>query len=174
MSEAIGASGSSSRQRALPIPGGMTTTLPPHRLRRLLRSIALAVGLTVLFTGCTPYSFYQERTRELVNDSRADFGRQRLPMNATVAAKAQAWARHLADCRCLQHSNLASGVPAGWRAIAENVGYSVPGGNLPSVQRLFMNSSAHRANILNRWTVVGTGVAARGTTKYVVHVFVLY
>ena len=84
-------------------------------------------------------------------------------------------ANELADCRCLKHSNLAAGMPRGWEAIAENVGYSSAGGSLFSVHQAFMRSSGHRSNILDgRWNVVGTGVATRGNVKYVVHVFARY
>jgi uncharacterized protein YkwD len=146
----------------------------PTRPLRLLRAVALSLGLMLLLSGC-PYSTWQDTTRELINDSRAANGRSRLPMSINVAKKAQAWANHLADCRCLAHSNLAAGMPRGWTAIAENVGYGTPGGNLVSIHRSFMRSSGHRGNVLDtRWNVVGTGVAARGRTKYVVHVYARY
>jgi uncharacterized protein YkwD len=73
------------------------------------------------------------------------------------ADRAQNWARHLAECRCLEHRNGPYGAPPGWFAAAENVGR---GWSLAQVQRAFMNSPPHRENILTRrWTHIGTGVA---------------
>ena len=153
----------------------MNVSPRPPRLRRTLRAVGLAFALTLLLTGCDPYSAMQQKTREHINDSRSNHGRSALRMNGSVANKAQQWANQLAQCRCLRHSNLASGMPRGWTAIAENVGYSVPGGKLHSVHRAFLRSNGHRNNILDtRWNVVGTGVAERGRTKYVVHVFARY
>jgi len=147
---------------------------PSSPRRRLLLAVALAVLVTVTASGCEYYSTWQESTRDLVNDSREHQGRRRLPMNLAVADKAQAWAEHLAACRCLEHSNLAQGVPGNWRSIAENVGRGGSGGTLPQIHRAFLNSSGHRENMMGRWSVVGIGVAARGTEKFVVHVFVRY
>lgn len=150
------------------------STRPPTRRRRILRALALTVLVTVVASGCDAYSTWQETTRDLVNDSRANNGRQRLPMNLAVANKAQAWAEHLAACHCLEHSNLAQGVPGNWRSIAENVGRGGTRGTLPQIHQAFLNSSGHRQNMMGQWSVVGIGVAARGTEKFVVHVFVRY
>jgi uncharacterized protein YkwD len=152
----------------------MTPSTRPHRLRRGLLALGLAFGLVVAGTACDPYSAPQERTRELINVSRDNHGRNRLPMSIHAARKAQAWAEELARCRCLKHSRLAAGMPAGWKGIAENVGYGTPGGNLMQVHRAFLNSSGHRANIMGRWNVVGTGHAMRNNVRYVVHVYARY
>ena len=83
-------------------------------------------------------------------------------------AKAQQWSAYLAQIGRLQHSNLSSGVPFNWRALAENVGYGTSRG---SVHLAFINSSGHRANILGNYTHLGTGVTKSGSRYYVVHVF---
>jgi uncharacterized protein YkwD len=152
----------------------MASTATPSRLPRLVRAVALALGLTLLLSACQ-YSDRQLTVRTMINDSRDNHNRSRLPMQTAAAAKAQQWAEHLAACRCLEHSNLAEGMPSGWRAIGENVGRGGPGGTLRQIHSAFMTSSGHRANVLDtRWTHVGTGVATRGTEKFVVHVFAQY
>ena len=114
------------------------------------------------------YSDRQQRVVQQVNATRGSQGRGRLVMHRMLADKAQRWAQRLASRGGLEHSNLASGVPSNWRALAENVGYS---GDLAGVHRAFLRSSGHRANILGRFSHVGTGVAQRGRSVYVVHVF---
>lgn len=154
----------------------MDATLRSSRLPRLARAVVVAAGLTLLLGACQ-YSERQLMVQDMVNDSRQHNipPRLRLPMHSSAARKAQNWAEHLAACSCLEHSNLSDGLPGGWSAIAENVGRSGHGGTLADVHYSFMHSFMHRANILNpRWTHVGTGVATRGTEKFVVHVFVQY
>jgi len=138
-------------------------------MKRILSTIAILM-MTVLLTGC-PYSPQQETVQRMINVSRSNHNVRTLPLNYTNSLKAQRWSNHLADCHCLEHSNLADNVQAGWWALGENVGYVVDG-NLARMHRLFLQSPAHRQNILNgRWTVLGTGVTVRGHRIYVVHVF---
>ena len=114
------------------------------------------------------YSADQITVRGQINASRAAQGLNGLAMNRTLAAKAQNWAQHLASIRRLEHSNLTSGVPSNWQALAENVGYY---SNLGGMHQMFMDSPGHRANILGQYNSVGTGVAHTGGYVYVVHVF---
>ncbi len=114
------------------------------------------------------YSDEQLTVQKQINASRSSNHRGGLAMNRQLAAKAQSWAQHLAAIGHLVHSNLVAGVPAGWEAIAENVGYHT---SLGSMHQLFLESSGHRANILGPYSHVGTGVAHRGHWVYVVHVF---
>jgi uncharacterized protein YkwD len=155
----------------------MTAPRSPRsfRLPRTLRAFLVAAALVLVLSGCQ-YSQWQTEVRQDINQSRSHHNRRVLPMQAQMARKAQNWAVHLARCNCgLQHSNLAQGMPPGWRAIAENVGRTAPRGNLQSMHTAFMNSPQHRANVLDgRWTHVGTGVAADGNKKWVVHVFAQY
>ena len=112
----------------------------------------------------------QQRTFDLVNQSRAAAGLPALKEDNTATKKAQAWAEHLAAKGSLSHSNLASGMDDGWKALGENVGY---GASIDHVHTQYMNSTGHRNNILNRgYTHLGTGVAQGNGRTYTVHVFV--
>ena len=115
-----------------------------------------------------PPPSYQVTVASRVNSSRTVRGLGALTVSATLNAKAQQWSAYLAQIGRLAHSNLASGVPSNWRALAENVGY---GSSLESVHLSFMGSSGHRANILGNYTHLGTGVTKSGSRYYVVHVF---
>ncbi len=108
--------------------------------------------------------------RNLLNRDRAAAGRAALPYQRDAQLKAQAWAERLARENRLYHSTLSHAIGARWCNLGENVGY---GSSLAGVQRSFMGSSAHRANVLSRtWNGVGVGVAHRGSRVYVVHVFI--
>lgn len=112
----------------------------------------------------------QQRTFDLVNQSRSDAGLPALQHDNTAKKKAQSWAEHLAAKGSLSHSNLASGMDDGWKAIGENVGY---GSSIDHVHTQYMNSTGHRNNILNPgYTHLGTGVAQGNGRTYTVHVFV--
>lgn len=114
------------------------------------------------------FSAEQRRIAELVNDSRRGAGRAGVTLHRQLTSKAQAWAEHLARINRLDHSRLTAGVPAGWRALAENVGY---GSTIAVVHTAFMNSSGHRTNILGPYNFIGTGYAEGHGQVWVVHVF---
>ena len=152
----------------------MTSVEPRSRsLRtgRVLKPLALFLGLALILSGCL-YSPNQTKAANLVNSSRAAHGKAKLSVNLKMSNKAQAWANHLANIGQLQHSNLASGVPGGWKALGENVGFA---GTVNKTHNAFMNSAGHRANILNsKWTHLGTGTRLKGGKVYVVQVFGKY
>lgn len=112
----------------------------------------------------------QNQIRNQINATRRQSGRAPLAMHAQLAKKAQAWAEQIARNGRLSHSTLTAGIPAGWRAVAENVGY---GSTLTQVHAAFLNSSGHRTNILGSYNYVGTGEAYLGGQHWIVHVFML-
>ncbi len=140
------------------------------------RALRLAIAaLLVLVMGSTLtacQSSEQARVAQLVNQTRAQYGRSALRDNLQLDQKAQAWAEHLARYNTLAHSNLPSGITYQWRSLAENVGY---GGSIEQVHQAYLNSPGHRANILDpRWNYMGTGVAWRGSRVFTVQVFMQY
>jgi uncharacterized protein YkwD len=170
----------------------MTTT---HRTRRGLAALLAATALFGLLaldapamarTTDQPASTTRTTARAMtrnqsivvgqVNRARTARDRRAIGTNGLMNQKANKWAAHLRDCQCLQHRAAPYGLTRGWCAAAENVGRSGDGGTLGGVHNAFMNSSGHRANILNpRWTDLGVGVARDGRGEYfVVHVFADY
>ncbi|KAA0233450.1 MAG: CAP domain-containing protein [Actinobacteria bacterium] len=135
--------------------------------RRLPRVLAVTLGLVLVLTACNPYD--NLAVAELVNQSRAQYGRAGLRMHGELTAKAQDWAEYLARIGYLKHSNLSDGVSAPWQMLGENVGY---GPSIQSVHNAYLNSPGHRANILDtRYNYMGTGVAWSGSRVYTVQVF---
>lgn len=139
--------------------------------RRALRASAIVIVLSCsvgLVTSCDPRTEFLANAY-LVNQSRAASGLSHLGWNAELAAKATAWAQHLASIGRLEHSNLADGVSPGWRALGENVGVA---DDVPSVHSAFLRSTEHRRNMLNPgWRVMGIGTARSGNRVFVVEVY---
>ncbi len=122
----------------------------------------------LLLTSClTPQ---QSAVQSALNDSRRAHNLPALGIHQQAQAKAQAWAERLARENRLYHSRLSDGISDRWCDLGENVGY---GANVQEVQDAYMNSSAHRANILGRqWNGVGVGYAKNGNRVYTVQVFI--
>jgi uncharacterized protein YkwD len=138
-----------------------------RRIPRVVRAGLIAVALAALLTSC--FSPARGEALRLLNQDRTSRGIPALGSHGQLDAKAQAWAERLARENRLYHSNLSSGITACWRSLGENVGY---GSSVAQVQAAFMNSSGHRANILNRsFDRVGVGVAYNGSRVYTVQVF---
>jgi hypothetical protein len=91
------------------------------------------------------------------NNSRAAAGLPALQLNAQLNSVAQAWANHLAATNDLEHNDALRSQVSNWTNLGENVGMAA---DISSVQRAFMNSPEHRANILNsKYTEMGVGSA---------------
>ena len=125
--------------------------------------------VAAVFTLSACMSTQQQVAFDSVNGARADAGIPHLAVDAIAQTKAQAWAEHLAARNTLEHSDLSAGMDDGWRRLAENVGV---GGSIEEVQRQFMGSDVHRANVLDRrLTHLGVGVAQGQGRTFVVLVF---
>jgi uncharacterized protein YkwD len=141
-----------------------------HSIRGLLLSFALASALSVSLLASTPAS--AATTLELafltkINASRVNHGLRPLPLRSGLTGRAHDHSLKMASQRRLFHSDLSR--ICCYRAIAENVGV---GYTVYSIHRAFMNSSAHRANILDRrWNGVGVGVVSSGGRLWVTEIF---
>lgn len=134
--------------------------------RRALAATSIAL-LALLLTACLPAA-PQDVLNALNADRRANSLRA-LPDHSALDDKAQAWAEKLARDGRLSHSNLSHGAPSCWRSLGENVGY---GSSIEAVERAYMSSSPHRANILaSKWDYVGVSAAQSGGRWYTVQVF---
>lgn len=140
-----------------------TATAPPRpAVARRRRSLALLGGvlLAVSAAACMPAEArtFLDRTNAL----RAANGAGPLREQDVLTAKAEQWARHMADTGQLAHSQLSQGLGGlAWRALAENVAMTQPtSDSLLSLYKLLAGSSAHRANMLNgQYTHMGVGLA---------------
>ena len=144
-----------------------STTSPPQPTRRrsarrrVACLAALAAVVVMALAACSPE---EDRATALVNQSRNSAGLASLPTNIDLYLKAQGWSQQLANNQSLSHSNLASGNGYRWCRLGENVGY---GYTIEQVHNAFMNSSGHRANIMNpSFNRVGIGVTRDGAGRY--------
>jgi uncharacterized protein YkwD len=145
-----------------------TPSSPRARRRRFLIGAAGVLAAVGLLAGCLNPN--QESVRRAMTQDRHAHNLQQLPVQMDAQRKAQAWAERLADDGYLHHSNLPDGIHVRWCSLGENVGM---GPSVDTIERAYMNSPGHRANILaTRWNGVGVGYARRGNTVYTVHVFI--
>jgi uncharacterized protein YkwD len=141
------------------------------RVPRPLRAAGAILALGVLLlTGCM--SSDEKSAMTLVNNDRKANGVAALSSNQTLVTKAQNWAQHLVansggQCTSstLSHSDLTAGAPAGWQKLGENVACRTTNTGVSSaigpIETQFMNSSGHRANILDPlYNRAGIGVAS--------------
>ena len=119
-----------------------------------------------------------EQVLSLTNAERAKVGCGALTINNTLAVVAQAHAVDMAESDFFDHNSLNGASPfdrmqaAGYRfsSAAENIaaGYSTPA----SVMDGWMNSSGHRANILNEnYDCIGVGYTMVDGHPYWVQLF---
>ena len=143
-----------------------------HRITLALTTLALA--LAAVLTGALTAAPAGATTAEdsltaRLNGARSDQGLPSLATRSDLVAVARAQATRMADSGTLYHNpNLTTDV-TNWRWVGENVGY---GPDVQTVHVAFMNSDAHRANILDTdYTEVGIGVVERGDRVWVAEVF---
>ena len=106
---------------------------------------------------------------DLINTERTNRGLKPLATHSDLVDGARYQADAIRDAGHLFHNPDLGSVTTGWKKIAENVGY---GGTVSGLHAAFMNSTGHRANILDSaFTHVGVGVVVEGSTIWVAEVF---
>jgi hypothetical protein len=135
----------------------------------LLLSFVTVAGLAV----SAPQALAGPGESEFVsrtNAARTSRGLKAYAVRSDLVAAARRHAARMAARGDIYHNpNLGSEV-GGWRSLGENVGV---GGDVESIHNAFMNSSGHRANILDRtFTEVGIGTATSADGRlYVTEIF---
>lgn len=142
------------------------------RLAAVLTTLlAIAPFLTAPAQSATlSYSVTSERTMvALTNKSRAAYGLRGYRVSSELARVARAQAMRMATQNRLYHNPRLRYAVSNYRWVGENVGYSP---NAYTLQRAFMKSPSHRANVLNRkYTQVGIGAVVVGGRLWVSEVF---
>lgn len=144
------------------------------RARSLAVGVMLALAVIVLPTSPAAHADAADdasAAASLLNQSRADYGLNRLLPDRELQVLANRQANRMADSGAIFHSgDLGGQLSWGWWAWAENVGY---GPSVDWIQNAFMASGHHAANILNpSYNYVGVGVAYGSDGKvYVAQVF---
>ncbi|PFG34555.1 CAP domain-containing protein [Sanguibacter antarcticus] len=138
----------------------------------------VAAAATVAIASGAPNSAGTQALFSALNSSRAAAGLPALAYNDSLAAVAQSWSANMAATGAMVHNpSVSTQIPAGWRALAENIAYAGGYADLAgTIHTNWMNSPGHRKNILgSTYTDVGIGyhVDAAGTA-WATQVFARY
>lgn len=117
----------------------------------------------------TDIQSFEQQVADLVNQQRAANGLKPLTLSTELSAAARAKSQDMHDKNYFAHESPTYGSPfdmlktfgISYRTAGENIamGYSTP----EAVMNAWMNSSGHRANILNAsYTQIGVGYVASG------------
>lgn len=138
-------------------------------MRRALTSGCLTLALVASLAAPAEASAdLEQQLVDFVNHERSARGLTPLTLYWDLMDDARLHAGRMAGRGTLYHNPQLSGVTGGWYALAENVGR---GTALEVIERAFMDSSPHRANILGDFNYLGVGVVSAGGTLYVDLVF---
>lgn len=146
---------------------------------RLLKSAvviltaALCVGVgSVAGAGSGSCYSYSKKDRSLAkktNRARSNHGIAKLSLDPQISYVARRHSRRMANKNTLYHTASLGSLVTRWRSLGENVGYA---GSVKRVQRAFMNSSGHRANILRPgYRNLGVGVVKKSGRIWATVVF---
>ena len=150
--------------------------VPGRSPRRTVAAVltALSLVLAAFVTGAAAAgpagaTSVEDTFTAKLNYARASRGVPRLATRTSLVTVAREQARRMAAQSKLYHNpNLTSDV-TNWRWVGENVGY---GPDALTVHVAFMNSPAHRANILDHdYTEVGIGAVTINGRVWVAEVF---
>jgi uncharacterized protein YkwD len=108
-----------------------------------------------------------------INDERVLAGKPRLRLDPELSRSAAEHTKEMAAGGVLNHttSDAMKKRITDWQLLGENVGV---GGAVSSLHVAFMNSPAHRANILNDYKYVGIGTKVDGGRLWVTVIFESY
>jgi uncharacterized protein YkwD len=135
--------------------------------------VAVSSALLLTVGGTAPASAAtrpEHKMFRLVNGDRRSHGIRTLRTSAVITKLARRHSRRMANQGTLFHDCITCIMQRrGWSAIGENVGY---GGTVRQINRLFMHSPPHRANILStRYRRVGIGIVRARGLLWVTEIF---
>jgi uncharacterized protein YkwD len=142
---------------------------------RRARLLASALVVATLTAGCVtaqsgarqvPASGLAGEVYGLVNADRAANGLPALTWNAQLGALAQGWSEHMASTGKFEHSDINSTIhsPAfnAFTRLGENILVGRCNMSAAEMERAWMNSPSHRANILGSYNLIGVAVVCSG------------
>lgn len=149
-------------------------TIAPARRRVAALVTAFALVLAALLTGAVTArpagaNSVEDTFTDRLNNARSSRGVPQLTTRSHLVAVAREQAARMAGQSKLYHNPSLTSDVNNWRWVGENVGY---GPDALTVHVAFMNSPAHKANILDRdYTEVGIGAVVRNGRVWVAEVF---
>ena len=140
------------------------------RLSSLVAATAVALGALTIAAPAAHASTAESQFTSLANNERAKRGLRSYAVSSDLVAVARRHAQRMAASGTIYHNSRLGSEVSGWQAVGENVGM---GGSASSIHQAFMNSSPHRANIVDTdFTQVGMGTAYdKNGVLYVTQVF---
>jgi len=140
-----------------------------HRLCTVLAAVVVASALWLVpaEASATRATTYAETAFRATNAHRADQGRAQLREAACLTRMAERWARHLARTGGLVHQDLQPiARRCGLSMVGENIAMGYSSGRVV-VNRGWMRSEGHRANILRRdYRLMGIGAARDSSGRW--------
>ena len=138
--------------------------------------LALTVGtfspVTTASAGfdCYRYKDSEKDFAQKMNLARTATGKGKLQLDKQLSRVARRHAWEMDNQNTLYHTpdSVLGWRVTHWRRLGENVGY---GGDVASLHRAFMNSPAHRANVLGSYKHVGVGVHNDDRVMWVTIIF---
>jgi uncharacterized protein YkwD len=150
----------------------MHTPRPPARRLAILALVALLVAGLAISTAAPAGASVDPARRPMkreTNESRLANGVRRVDLRSRMSDLARRHSRRMARKGDLFHTRNPAGYyleGVSWSAWGENVGYT--SGTVSRMQRAFMRSPGHRANVLNRgFRHVAIGTVRRGGVLWV-------
>jgi uncharacterized protein YkwD len=141
-------------------------------MRQATRILALTLFAVCLNTAPAQASTDREQElHQLINQARSSKALGDLRLSERLSKIARAHSADMASGgRVLYHSCLTCRLSSwDWSVAGENVGMA---GTIGRVNRLFMQSSSHRANVLRSpFRTVGVGVVEKGGRLWVTEIF---
>lgn len=121
----------------------------------------------------------ESRFVQRINEARVAAGLKPLVQRQVLVDSGRSWAEKMkaasvgagsSDCLISHNPNLRTAVAAPWKKLGENVGCGDV--DADALHEAFMNSQAHRANILDpQFDSVGIGIVMAGDTMFVTEQF---
>jgi putative cell wall-binding protein/uncharacterized protein YkwD len=121
-------------------------TTSTTRVMSALISLILLIGLLAATTPADALTPEEDEFIELINQERSSRGLNPLTEYWDLTDDARVWSDQLNADGSLSHNPDLESITSNWRGLAENVGV---GAGVAQLHRAFMNSSQHRANVLD-------------------------
>lgn len=143
------------------------------RSKRLLSSTICALLFAgILALSATPANALSSSESDFAashNNIRSSRGKSTLVVKDDLVAVARRHSGRMASAEDIWHNPSLGSDVSGWQVVGENVGM---GGSVDELMDAFMNSPAHRSNILDSdYNQFGVGVVVNNGTIYVTVVF---
>jgi uncharacterized protein YkwD len=124
---------------------------------------------TAVSSSCWNHKTVDKKMASKINKARSNNGKAKMSLDPELSRVARGHSITMAKKNSLYHTNKLSQKVTNWSSLGENVGY---GSGVKQLHNLFMNSSGHKANILNgKFRYVGVGSKRKGDTLWITVVF---